>query len=138
MLLTIVSRLDDLLLRWKLAPYLETSLPKNDETRKTITHIVVGAISLSSFLANSLIFITNLLLGLSLYEAVWVRLLVSFLVLLCVFALFYGALAIAIRQDIVDIAEHKIKGSVHLNLALDWTDRVQLDRACLGSGLACG
>jgi hypothetical protein len=106
-ILTIVGLMDEVILGWKLESFLAT---QPDAVRQTVTNLVFGAVSLVSFFANSLIFIVNLLLALSLYEGIWIRYVVSLLILVCFVVQFYAAAALSARYDIVDIAELKFRG----------------------------
>jgi len=100
-----LSFLDERLLSWKLEAYLEDRV--SAASAITITNIAVGAATLVGFIANSIVFLTNLLLSLTLYGDALVHAVVVFVVIVFIIGLFYGLLLLCVRKDVVDIVEHK-------------------------------
>ena len=107
-LLTFFSLFDERIITWKMASYLNIRVPAVAVV--TITNVAVGSASLATFIANSLVFLANLLMSFTLYENPIVRTAVVFVAILFVFALFYGIIMLLLSKDIVDIVEHKYRG----------------------------
>ena len=105
---TALSFLDERLILARIEPYLQEVASGDPEKAK---HLVQGAVALSTFLANALVFIANCLIALLIYPIQSVGWKIGLLLLdLVLITLVVYEVIWLFTKNVVDIAEHTLFG----------------------------
>jgi hypothetical protein len=129
-LLSLTSYFDKHLIEWKLADYLDDRIRRDSlspASRTTVMNLAIGAASLVAFYSNTLIFMLNLFIAMSLYSGEAQQLLyMIFMMPIFLFSVL-SLIIVFVRFDIADIPDYVWRGRTIKN----WLHRISISFSVL-------